>query len=169
MKLKQAGEPHEFEVAILTRAGSTVTARIDGVEIAAQIETSADGTIMRVGDRTARVTVNRLRNSLLVAIGPAQFEFTAVEVASRRRAHGLAAHEVVAPLPGKVLKILVEEGQRVDHGAPLIVLEAMKMETTLAAEGPALIAKIHATVGAMVDHGAVLIELSPPPADPSAT
>ena len=37
-------------------------------------------------------------------------------------------------MPGKVLKVLVAEGQTVEHGEPLIVLEAMKMETTLYAE-----------------------------------
>jgi biotin carboxyl carrier protein len=171
MKLKQSGAPHEFEVEILARDGSTLRARIDGEEIAARLEPCLGGSILRLGDQVERVTVTRLRNAILVAIGPAEFEFTPVESSARRRVHGLAAHEVVAPMPGKVLKILVEEGQQVDHGTPLIVLEAMKMETTLAAESAALIAKVRAVVGAMVDHGAVLIELSPPPlpADSSAT
>jgi 3-methylcrotonyl-CoA carboxylase alpha subunit len=60
-----------------------------------------------------------------------------------------------------VLKLLVREGQTVESGQPLIVLEAMKMETTLYAESGATVRKVHATVGAMVDHGVVLIELSP--------
>jgi biotin carboxyl carrier protein len=169
MRLKLAGEPHEFEVEILMREEPDLKARIDGVEISAQLLSSPHGAILRVGDRSARVTVSRLRNSILVALGPAQFEFTPVEKSARRRSHGLAAHEVSAPLPGKVLKILVEEGQQVDLGTPLIVLEAMKMETTLTAEGPAIIAKVRTAVGAMVDHGATLIELSPAPAHSSAT
>ncbi len=70
-------------------------------------------------------------------------------------------------MPGKVLKILVEERQQVEAGSPLLVLEAMKMETTLYAEAPAVVAKIQVLAGAMVDHGATLIELSPlPPATP---
>ncbi|MGB6564467.1 MAG: acetyl-CoA carboxylase biotin carboxyl carrier protein subunit, partial [Candidatus Binataceae bacterium] len=77
------------------------------------------------------------------------------------RAGGLAAPEVDAPMPGKVLKVLVAEGQPVEHGDPLIVLEAMKMETTLYAESPAIVAKICVVAGQMVDHGARLIELSP--------
>ncbi|HXD89423.1 MAG TPA: biotin/lipoyl-containing protein [Candidatus Binataceae bacterium] len=171
MRFKQPGDPHEFNVEILARDGAAIRARIDGEEIAAHLETRPGASLLRVGDQVERVTVARYRNALLVAIGPAQFAFTRVEGSGRRRAHRLAAHEVVAPMPGKVLKILVEEGQQVDHGAPLIVLEAMKMETTLAAESPAIIAKVHAVVGAMVDHGAVLIELSPPPpaVDSSAT
>jgi biotin carboxyl carrier protein len=68
---------------------------------------------------------------------------------------------MAAPMPGKVLKILVSEGQAVAAGEPLIVLEAMKMETTLFAEGAAVIRKIRVETGQMVDHGAVLLELSP--------
>jgi 3-methylcrotonyl-CoA carboxylase alpha subunit len=60
-----------------------------------------------------------------------------------------------------VLKVLVAEGQPVEPGDPLIVLEAMKMETTLYAESPAIVAKICVAAGQMVDHGARLIELSP--------
>ena len=67
---------------------------------------------------------------------------------------GLAAPEVDAPMPGKVLKMLVAEGEPVEHGDPLIVLEAMKMETTLYAESPAIVAKICVVAGQMVDHGA---------------
>jgi len=66
-------------------------------------------------------------------------------------------------MPGKILKILVKEGERVAAGQPLLVMEAMKMETTLAAESPAIVRKVRATVGRMVDHGDVLIELSPVP------
>jgi len=169
IKLRQPGEPHEFEVEILNQKDGEIEARIDGDEIRAVLENRAGSLSLKVGDHAARVNVSRGRNSILVAVGPAQFEFAPVETSGRRRAQGLSAHEIAAPLPGKVLKILVEEGQLVEHGTPLIVLEAMKMETTLAAENRAVIANIHAAVGAMVDHGAVLIELSPPPASSSVT
>ncbi len=66
------------------------------------------------------------------------------------------------PMLGKVLKVLVAEGQRVEHGEALIVLEAMKMETTLYAESAAVVARICVAPGQMVDHGTRLIELSPP-------
>ncbi|HVN90306.1 MAG TPA: biotin/lipoyl-containing protein [Candidatus Binataceae bacterium] len=169
MKLRPAGEQKVFEVEILDRKNDAIRARIDGEEISAVLENRAGRLALKVGDQSVRVNVVRGRNAILVAVGPAQFEFAPIEASGRRRAQGLSAQEITAPLPGKVLKILVEENQVVEHGAPLIVLEAMKMETTLAAESRAVIAKIRAEVGAMVDHGAVLIELSPPPADSSAT
>ena len=91
-----------------------------------------------------------------------------VEGRAGHRTGGLAAPEIDAPMPGKVLKVLVAEGQPVEHGDPLIVLEAMKMETTLYAESPAIVARVCVEAGQMVDHGARLIELSPaaPPARP---
>jgi biotin carboxyl carrier protein len=100
----------------------------------------------------------------VAAAGPLTAEFVMVEGRTAHRAGGLAAPEVDAPMPGKVLKVLVAEGQPVAHGDPLIVLEAMKMETTLYAESPAIVAKICVVAGQMVDHGARLIELSPAPA-----
>jgi propionyl-CoA carboxylase alpha chain len=70
-------------------------------------------------------------------------------------------------MPGKILKLLVAEGDSVEHGQALAVLEAMKMETTLYAESAAIVKKVRVAAGAMVDHGAVIIEFSPPPGDPS--
>lgn len=163
MKLKLPGDSREFEVEIIAREGRAVRVRVNGEELSAQVEPTAIGTVVRLGDKTALTLAAKVRNSILVAVGPAQFEFVTVEAAAKRRGHALSAHEITAPMPGKVLKLLVTEGQKVAAGAPLITLEAMKMETTLFAEGPALIAKILVEPGEMVDHGAVLVELSPPP------
>ncbi|HLW71414.1 MAG TPA: biotin/lipoyl-containing protein [Candidatus Binataceae bacterium] len=165
MKLRLSGDPREFEVEIVSRTPTSARVRIDGEELEAQLESAGGGDILRFGGVTARVAVASRRDAILVAVGPAHFEFTSGAGAGRRRGRGIAAREVVAPMPGKVLKILIAEGDRVESGAALIVLEAMKMETTLAAEGPAVIGRIRVAAGAMVDHGAVLLELSPPPSD----
>jgi biotin carboxyl carrier protein len=169
MKLRLAGDPHEFEVEVVARKASSIRVRIDGEEVAAQFESSAAGDLIRLGGIAVHVAAVRRRDAILVAVGPAHFEFTTGADASRRRGRGLAAREIVAPMPGKVLKILVAEGDQVASGAALIVLEAMKMETTLSAEGAAVIGKIRVVAGAMVDHGAVLIELTPPPPAPDSS
>jgi biotin carboxyl carrier protein len=145
-----------------------VRARIEGVEVTAEAEALADGsTMVRVAGSKLRVSGARTRNSILVAAGPATFEFVPIEGRAGAARHGLAAPEVSAPMPGKVLKILVAEGESVEHGQALVVIEAMKMETTLYAESAAVVKKIHVAAGAMVDHGAVMIEFSPAPAAPS--
>ena len=144
--------------------------RIDGEVCEVRVE-PVSGPLSRVSEGATRALAARVRDTLVAAVGPLHFVFVVPASGGRRRARGLAAHEVVAPMPGKVLKVLVTAGEVVASGAPLLVLEAMKMETTLYAESPATIAKVHAAPGDMVDHGAVLIELSPPPpaADPSPT
>lgn len=168
MKLKQVGDPREIEVEIVAREGAQVRARIDGADVIAQIEPLADGAaILQFDGRRIRIAGARTRNSILVAAGPASFEFVPVEGRAGASHHGLAAPEVTAPMPGKILKLLVSAGESVAHGQALAVLEAMKMETTLYAESAAIVKTIRVGVGDMVDHGAVIIEFSPAPADPS--
>jgi biotin carboxyl carrier protein len=168
MKVKQIGDSREIEVEIVARDGATMRARIDGVDLIAQFEPLADGAaVLQFDGRRVRIAGARTRNSVLVAAGPASFEFVPVEGRAGASRHGLAAPEVTAPMPGKILKLLVTEGDNVEHGQALAVLEAMKMETTLYAESAAVVKKISVAVGDMVDHGAVIIEFSPVPADPS--
>jgi 3-methylcrotonyl-CoA carboxylase alpha subunit len=170
VKLKRQGDAQEFEVEIIARDGVVVRARIDGVEVTAEVEALADGsTIIRIAESNLRVFGARTRNSILVAAGPATFEFVQIEGRAGAARHGLAAPEVTAPMPGRVLNILVAEGDSVAHGQPLVVIEAMKMETTLYAESAAMVKKIHVAAGAMVDHGAVMIEFSPAPESPSTS
>lgn len=70
-----------------------------------------------------------------------------------------AGHAVTkAPMPGLVLKVLVEPGQRVSAGDPLLVLEAMKMENELRAPVDGLVAGVHVSEGDAVGKGALLIE-----------
>ncbi len=170
MKFRLAGYPDEFDVELTAIGGRSVRVRINGnEEITAAIEPAhAAGGIVRIGRRAARVFSMRQRGSIWVAAGPAQFEFIPVEARSARRAHGLATPEITAPMPGKVVKLPVTEGQQVEAGDVLIVLEAMKMETALQAESAAVVKQIRADVGQMVDHGAVLLVLSPVPSPSSS-
>jgi acetyl/propionyl-CoA carboxylase alpha subunit len=165
----KSSDGREFDVEIVSREGAALRVRIGDEEVAATVEPVGHGSvIIRAGERSARVFVAHRRGTIIAAVGPDQFEFAAVEANARRHAHGLASPEVTAPMPGKVLRVLVAEGQAVRAGDPMIVLEAMKMETTLFAESDAMVRKVAAAAGVTVDHGAVLLELSPP-ADPSAS
>jgi pyruvate carboxylase subunit B len=62
-------------------------------------------------------------------------------------------------MPGKILDVRITEGDMVEAGQALILLEAMKMENALMAEGAGRVKKIHVTVGDLVDLGQVLVEL----------
>ncbi len=60
-------------------------------------------------------------------------------------------------MPGKVVKVHVAAGEAVVRGAPLIVLEAMKMEHSIAAPADGKVAKVHYAPGDLVEEGAELI------------
>ena len=68
--------------------------------------------------------------------------------------------ELKAPMPGRVLKIFVKEGDEIQIGDNVLSLEAMKMENILKAEGIGTVSKICISEGDVVDKGAVLIEFA---------
>lgn len=73
---------------------------------------------------------------------------------------GAGAGAVLSPMPGKVVKVLVAQGDEVEIGAPLVVVEAMKMENELVAEKSGVIAKVHVQPGDAVEGGAQLITIA---------
>ncbi|MEI7705115.1 MAG: acetyl/propionyl/methylcrotonyl-CoA carboxylase subunit alpha [Deltaproteobacteria bacterium] len=70
---------------------------------------------------------------------------------------------LVAPMPGKVVAVMVEAGTEVKKGAPLLVLEAMKMEHTVVSPRDGKVAAVHYTPGSIVADGAQLVTLEPVP------
>jgi 3-methylcrotonyl-CoA carboxylase alpha subunit len=72
----------------------------------------------------------------------------------------VAGSTVVSPMPGKIIQVLVEPGATVARGAPLAVLEAMKMEHTLTAPAEKIIADVLVRPGDQVTEGAVLIRFA---------
>jgi acetyl/propionyl-CoA carboxylase alpha subunit len=84
------------------------------------------------------------------------------DVAAATADHGAAGGEqsaVVAPMPGTVIKVLVGAGDSVRARQPLVVLEAMKMETPLASPYDATVRAVHIAEGDRVAGGTLLIEL----------
>lgn len=66
--------------------------------------------------------------------------------------------DLKSPMPGMVLKVLVNEGDEVKKGDSLLVLEAMKMENMLKAQGNGLVKSIKVQPGNAVEKGALLIQ-----------
>lgn len=95
------------------------------------------------GGQTLRVTIEDLR--------------------ARRRSTasspGGAAAEIRAPMPGRIVKVLVNEGDAVTQGDGLIVMEAMKMQNEIRAPRSGRAAKIHVREGQGVETGARLVEI----------
>lgn len=69
------------------------------------------------------------------------------------------AQNIKAPMPGLIMDILVQAGQEIQEGTPLLVLSAMKMENQILAQGAGTIKSIEVKVGDTVDKGQLIIEM----------
>ncbi|PWT81817.1 MAG: hypothetical protein C5B57_09775 [Blastocatellia bacterium] len=122
--------------------------------------TDAAGLDGRAGSYEVTVWRDRASGRLDVKIGLATIA-VGLDGSRRRRDDGGHARSgpqlVVAPMPGKIVRLLVERGQVVRSGQPLVVVEAMKMENELRATGEGTVRQIHVTEGASVEAGAPLV------------
>ena len=71
-----------------------------------------------------------------------------------------AGGSLTAPMPGKIVAVLVQAGARVERGASLVVMEAMKMEHTIKAPRQGVVTELFYPVGAVVNEGAILLEFA---------
>ena len=90
-----------------------------------------------------------------------RFEFHWVDPFGTEDEEQAGADRVVAPLPGTVVAILVEEGASVEKGAAILTLEVMKMEQTLRAPFAGIVKQLKCKVGDIVQEGVELAEIEP--------
>ncbi|HJZ49645.1 MAG TPA: biotin/lipoyl-containing protein, partial [Roseiflexaceae bacterium] len=116
------------------------------------------------GRRIERFQIARDRDALLIGWRGAVYRLAqagalSVDALSGRAGlpHGHASLE--APMPGTLIKVLVDEGQPVAARQPLVVLEAMKMEHVIVAPYDGVVIKLPFRAGALIAKGAVLVEL----------
>ena len=146
-----AFEDGEVRVALRAlHADGRLTAEIDGAEVELHWSVDNDGTVwLDGGPLVGRVPLN------VASLG---------ELALRD-AHGadklapLADPIVRCPVAGQVLSVAVAVGDEVDEGAPLLVLESMKMEATLRAPRKGVVASVEVSAGDSVKTNAVLVTL----------
>ena len=67
---------------------------------------------------------------------------------------------MTAPMPGKILEVKVADGQTVEAGELLLVMEAMKMEHRIVAPTDGVVAKVNFSMGDQVQQGDILVEMS---------
>lgn len=109
------------------------------------IKDGEDGQVrVRIGPRLYSVEVQDERDRLMATLGIGA-------------GAGAVVPELKAPMPGMVLNLLVEPGQEVAKGDPVIVLEAMKMENVIKAPGDARVKALNVATGTAVEKGHLLI------------
>jgi biotin carboxyl carrier protein len=143
--------------------GEEYEAVIDGQQLRARLLSLRNGSLtLLVNEKPLHVHVASDDRRTLIAIDGQVYEFTQArkkQSKARRSELGKLEPEVRSPMPGKILQVLVEEGMPVEAGQTLVLLEAMKMENSLTAEGAAQVKKIHISPGDLVDLGQLILEL----------
>ncbi|MDP9380281.1 MAG: acetyl/propionyl/methylcrotonyl-CoA carboxylase subunit alpha [Chloroflexota bacterium] len=120
--------------------------------------------LLREGARTWHANVVETMDSLHIGLGGSAYvlgkarALTADDAGRAPSALG-GRESLQAPMPGTVVKVAVREGDEVEAGQTLIVLEAMKMEHAIAAPHAGVVAKLPYSAGDLVTAGAVLAEV----------
>jgi acetyl/propionyl-CoA carboxylase alpha subunit len=161
------GEPRRVSAELA--AGTLVLREGDHVLEAAVRRISASELLFRIGGRMVRVHLVRDGGRTLVAIEGRDFTVTAGRPGTGRPGESdepgaEAVVRVKAPMPGKVTKIAVAEGDDVRKNQTLVIVEAMKMENEIKAACDGTVTKIHVTVGETVDAERPLVEVEKRPA-----
>jgi len=151
---------------VVRRAGHRFTVTIDGQlrEVdAARVDEQTWSLVVDVNPHDVTVARDARHGLVEVGVGASSF---AVAVNGRRGHHrrqNAAVHEgagpqrIVAPMPGKIVRVNIKTGEAVRARQPLVVIEAMKMENELRAGRAGTVTELYARDGASVDAGAVLV------------
>jgi 3-methylcrotonyl-CoA carboxylase alpha subunit len=132
--------------------------RLGGGGIVARGGLAADGTLLADLDGTRlRATFVRRGSEVTVFGHGGSHRLTLVEPLAGADAAEAPGGRLAAPMPGRVIAVLVEPGATVAKGQPLVVLEAMKMEHTIKAPADGVVETVRYAVGDQVEDGAELI------------
>src|ERR1700684_115937 len=145
----------------LNRADGRWSCRLDGREIEVDaVLVRADVLSLRIGNYAHEIKSERVANDLHLWVGSTRF---AAEVRDPRSLRGRTRaaddqgpKKIVAPMPGKVVRLLLREGDDVELGAAVAVVEAMKMQNEIKSPKKGTVQKILVTEGAAVNAGDVL-------------
>jgi pyruvate carboxylase subunit B len=162
---------------IVTVNGIRYTVERDGDQVALG-DTEAAATLEQVGDTPVRlVTIGTAVHRVIVKhrVGKGAYQLwldghvydvealderaRAIRDLSAAAAGPAGPAPLVAPMPGLIVRIAVAEGDTVQAGQGLIVMEAMKMENELRAPGNGTVRRVTVATGTAVEKGTILIEL----------
>lgn len=135
--------------------------RLDGRAVEADAVTvRPDVLSLRIGNRSFEVKRDRVAGGMQISVGSDRFT---AEVRDPRSLRGRARaadesgpKKLTAPMPGKVVRILVEAGSEIEAGAGILVVEAMKMQNEVKSPKKGIVQKIMVAAGAAVNAGDVL-------------
>lgn len=139
-------------------AGEQWTVHMDGNALQGSGRLASDALRVQIGEQLHRATVIRDGNELYLFGSEGVQRFTLHDPVSEADQSVADAGSLVAPMPGRIVATLVAPGTAVKRGAPLLVLEAMKMEHTLQAPADGTVQGYRVKAGDQVGDGAVLVD-----------
>jgi biotin carboxyl carrier protein len=164
MKLHATIAESQIEIE-LHEQGSQVLAVVDGRKYDVDVRMLRDHHYLLISNAQVFDCVVGGRpesgSTLVVIVGTDQHAITITDPKRLRGAlafgaHGDGAARIVAPMPGKVVRVLVQVGESVEAGAGIAVVEAMKMQNELKSPKSGTVLTINAEVGATVNGGDLL-------------
>ena len=163
MKLRAAVNERECDVT-LDVSDRAVAADVDGRKYQLEVHQSgSEGYLIFDNEKVFECRVNSHHGSRDVFDVTIKGKTQAVTITDPRRLradqdsdHQHGAAEVMAPMPGKVVRVLVDVGEQVEAGAGLVVVEAMKMQNEMKSPRAGSVVSINVTAGDTVEAGALL-------------
>jgi 3-methylcrotonyl-CoA carboxylase alpha subunit len=135
---------------------------LPGASLAASGVLEGDGSIFAdLGGRRVRATVTRTQGELTIMAAGKVHQLAVCDPFAALGDDADAGGSLAAPMPGKIIAVLAEQGAKVERGTPLIIMEAMKMEHTISAPAAGLVVEIFYEAGDLVNEGAPLLEFAP--------
>src|SRR3954454_19618279 len=149
------GEP--VDVSYLFGRSGSVAVAVDGVDVDVVLHSASPEVVDLTVDGVRRRSDVAIDNDAVDVDSAGGWTAYVLEPRFAEPDAGHAAGSLVAPMPGSVVRVLVEDGAEVTVGQPLVVLEAMKMEHTVAAPATGRIAEVRVQPGQQVEAGTVLL------------
>jgi oxaloacetate decarboxylase alpha subunit len=157
-----AGVTHTIEVDESNETG-LLRVTVDGREYLIDVTTPAPGTYALLArGRVFLAFVWERRGRREVQVGDLAMSIEVASAQSQRPSARAAAtvsgrQDITAPMSGRVVQVLVEDGQTVQEGESLVIIEAMKMETEIRAVTPGQVKEILVQAGMTVEAGQTLL------------
>ena len=157
----------ERTVAAESRPDGMFALSLAGETALARLLPGEDGDRLRVDGVEHRLRVLARGEAISVLLDGRTHVLHALDKLAPPARASAAGDRVLAPIPGRIARFLVAAGDVVSKGAPLVVLEAMKMELTLAAPIDGVIAPLRHAVNDMVEEGVELVGFETPEPQPA--
>ena len=158
------GKPKTVELA--RNENGALMCSIDGTVVDADIAEIYPGAYsILIGGRSFEARIEPHANNLLVSVAGREYSVAVRDPREWKRKHGgsIASEgrqQVLAPMPGKVVRVLTKAGEKIEAGQGILVVEAMKMQNEVRAPKSGQVERILVAEGQSVNAGEVLAVVS---------